>query len=151
MEIEDQINEIQDTEKKGKKSKSKENSKALKEPKTKKEAPQKENSSKKEKKPKKEKSNVKEDSEKKCKRGFKFCKNPNCDEMVHIHKKSCPKCGFEFEMKTTAKDQQEDIAELEKLLKKKKIKAEAAGGPGYISEGPDKQMIKKAFFRVNKK
>ena len=81
-----------------------------------------------------------------CKRGFKFCRNPQCDEMVHIHKKSCPKCGFEFEMKVNLKEEPQDPAELEKLLnKKKKVKKEAAQEE---SEGLDMRVVKKAFYRV---
>lgn len=37
--------------------------------------------------------------EKKCKRGYKFCKGEGCDEMMHIHKKICPKCGYKNTMK----------------------------------------------------
>jgi acetyl-CoA carboxylase beta subunit len=87
-----------------------------------------------------------EESEKKCKRGYKFCKNKDCDEMVHIHSRVCPKCNFEFEMKAHAKEEVSDAQELEKLIsKKKKTKKDAVAEE---SGGPDMRIIKKAFYRV---
>lgn len=84
--------------------------------------------------------------EKKCKRGYKFCKNKDCDEMVHIHNRVCPKCGFEFEMKTHTKEETTDAQELEKLIsKKKKTKKDVAAEE---SEVLDMRIVKKAFYRV---
>ena len=127
------------------------------------EKPKKEKTSKKEKAPKKEKTPKKEKSEikepeKKGKRGYKLCKNPSCEDYVHIHNKVCPKCGYEFELKNNVKPIPEDPEEFEQMLKKKKTKKEGKGGqeaaevePEEATTGiPDMRIIKKGFYRVRK-
>lgn len=51
----------------------------------------------------------------KCKRGYKFCKGENCDEMLNIHQKVCQKCGYA----NTMKKKKEDKEKIKELLFKK--------------------------------
>jgi hypothetical protein len=58
-----------------------------------------------------------------CKRGYKICKGPDCVEMMNIHKKSCPKCGFINKMKKpkNSHSQIKTLLTKEIDLKKKKF------------------------------
>jgi len=85
---------------------------------------------------------------KKCKRGYKFCRNEKCGEMVHIHNKKCPFCGFEFEVKPSSPQEEEDILEIENQSKQsKKIKTNEEEKKD-TSQVLDKKAIKKNFYRV---
>jgi hypothetical protein len=85
---------------------------------------------------------------KKCKRGFKFCRNEKCGEMVHIHNKKCPICGFEFEQKPPGPSQEEEFAELEKQNKQPKKLKVPEEEKNEIPALPDRKTMKKNFYRV---
>ena len=58
------------------------------------------------------------------KRGYKFCKNPNCNELIFIHLKVCRYCGYVYKMKDKRKQKvkkNEKISAL-KILNEKKNK-----------------------------
>ena len=58
----------------------------------------------------------------KCRRGFKICRNNECGQLVHIHKKKCPHCefGFEFLLKQSPKLSPVNMEEKISLKKRKK-------------------------------
>lgn len=85
---------------------------------------------------------------KKCKRGYKFCRGEKCGQMVHIHNKKCPLCGFEFEVKPAGPSQEEELLELEKQNKQsKKIKPNEEE-KNEIPPLPERKVMKKSFYRV---
>lgn len=74
---------------------------------------------KKDKTPKKPKLN----SIKKCKRGFKFCKNDKCTAMMPIHQQKCPDCNFDQKINKSCNSKKKEKAqnlhkEIEKIQEK---------------------------------
>ena len=94
-----------------------------------------------------DKEDEEQDLSKKCKRGYKFCKNEKCREMVHIHNKKCPICGFEFENRLREGDDEDDYLSYERISTySKKVKGDDDGS-GF----PDRKSIKRGFFKVRMK
>ena len=98
----------------------------------------------------KDKKVKKEQPEVKGKRGFKVCRNPECNQLVHIHKKICPHCGFAFDF--LEKKAEETGETLSKYLVKKKKGPKKKNEPQEENVGIlelDSSSKKKLFVRVN--
>ncbi|KRX02387.1 WD40-repeat-containing domain [Pseudocohnilembus persalinus] len=48
------------------------------------------------------------------KRGFKFCKNEDCKQLIYIHQKTCPHCNFSNAMKHKSAENQDKNQNLKK-------------------------------------
>lgn len=91
------------------------------------------------------KNGVKSQPKKKCKRGYKFCKADDCEEMMNIHRKVCPKCGYKNSMKKKIQDNEKIVQLLTKKVNPDKKKHVTKGQLRKI-----KLYIENDIFKVKK-
>lgn len=82
---------------------------------------------------------------KKCKRGFKFCKNDLCISMMPIHQQKCPSCNFDQKINKSCNiKKKEKIQNLHKEIEKIKEKFQG----NAKSDQQAFSLKKKLLFKV---